>query len=575
MNSKNDDGSHQGSGSNPLLSLGQDHALSYQQLDGSDVNQFGQSGSGGQSSSSQRGGQQYQQYQQYQQQQGGAQGAGQQSQPQQQGSSGQQPQPLYFQSHPSQGGQANQYGQSAPHDFNYMQANGSSGSGNAGSASSASGNQASGSNGSGNAASAAGNNPNFNQQQFSDLMYNSFLTQLSQNKQPQSSQSINQQQLNMNPGAAGSNAGFMNPSMQRYYQNNLSGYPSMIDGQNQSMLQPSHQIQSQSGSQQQLHQQMQPQQQASVQFQQQQAIQQAQMQAQQHPGSRSHHATKGTKGQRGNNGQGNANQHGAGGAMAGHAGEGAAGGKGAKGANGPKKLSTTQSRIEKRKQLKKQGPKRPSSAYFLFSMSIRNELLQQYPDAKVPELSKLASAKWKELTNEEKKPFYDEFRVNWEKYRVLRDEYEKTLPPKRPSGPFIQFTQEVRPIIVKENPDKNLIEITKLIGERWRNLNPVEKTKYTDAYKQKLKEWEKFYPAEELLKLDEQKSHRKSSKKHAKNANHANANLNAHNPNEMNLNLMGSPSGHPTDLDGSGAPQTINPASTDVNSLANGMIKNE
>lgn len=583
MSSKNDDANHQGSGSNPLLSLGQDHALSYQQLDGSDVNQFGQSGSGSQSSGTQRNGQQYQQYQQYQQQ-GGAQGTTQQQGQPQQSGSGQQPQPLYFQNHPSQGGQANQYGQSLPHDFNYMQ-NGSSASGTA---ASASGNQTSGSNGSANAASGAGNNPNFNQQQFSDLMYNSFLNQLSQKQQPQSSQSINQQQLNMNPGAAGSGSSYMNPSMQRYYQNNLSGYPSMIDGNNQSMLQPSHQIQSQSGNQQ-LHQQM-PQQQASVQFQQQQAIQQAQlqaqaqaqmqaqaqlqaqqqMQAQQHSGSRSHHATKGSKGQRGSNGgQGNAGNAGA---NAGQAGD-AAGGKGGKGANGPKKLSTTQSRIEKRKQLKKQGPKRPSSAYFLFSMSIRNELLQQYPDAKVPELSKLASAKWKELTNDEKKPFYDEFRVNWEKYRVLRDEYEKTLPPKRPSGPFIQFTQEVRPIIVKENPDKNLIEITKLIGERWRNLNPVEKTKYTDAYKQKLKEWEKFYPAEELLKMEEQKSHRKSSKKHNKNA--ANNNMNAHNPNEMNLNLMGGPTGHPSDLDGSGAPQTINPASTDVNSLANGMIKND
>lgn len=165
-------------------------------------------------------------------------------------------------------------------------------------------------------------------------------------------------------------------------------------------------------------------------------------------------------------------------------------------ANHPKKLSSTQSRIEKRKQLKKQGPKRPSSAYFLFSMSIRNELLQQFPDAKVPELSKLASARWRELSDDEKKPYYDEFRTNWEKYRVLRDEYEKTLPPKRPSGPFIQFTQEIRPIVVKENPDKNLIEITKIIGSKWRDLDPAKKNEYTEMYKQRLKEWEECYPEE-------------------------------------------------------------------------------
>ena len=130
-------------------------------------------------------------------------------------------------------------------------------------------------------------------------------------------------------------------------------------------------------------------------------------------------------------------------------------------------------------------------------MSIRDKLLQESPDAKVPELSKLASAKWKHLSDEEKKPYYNEFKNNWGKYRILRDEYEKTLPPKRPSGPFIQFTQEIRPIVVEENPDKNLIEITKLIGERWRNLSPAEKTKYTESYKKKLKEWEKFYPSDD------------------------------------------------------------------------------
>ncbi|AET41096.1 DNA-binding transcription repressor IXR1 Ecym_7252 [Eremothecium cymbalariae DBVPG len=163
----------------------------------------------------------------------------------------------------------------------------------------------------------------------------------------------------------------------------------------------------------------------------------------------------------------------------------------------PKKMSTTQSRIEKRKRLKKQGPKRPSSAYFLFSMSIREELLRQYPDAKVPELSKLSSARWKELSEEDKKPFYGQFKDNWEKYRIAKKEYEATLPPKRPSGPFIQFTSELRPKLLKDNPDKSLIEITKLVGEQWRNLPSEEKQKYTDAYKQKLKEWEEFYPEDD------------------------------------------------------------------------------
>lgn len=162
-----------------------------------------------------------------------------------------------------------------------------------------------------------------------------------------------------------------------------------------------------------------------------------------------------------------------------------------------KKLSTAQSRIEQRKKLKKQGPKRPSSAYFLYSMSIRKELLKEYPDAKVPELSKISSAKWKLLNEEQKQPFYNQFKKNWETYRIVRKEYELTLPPKRPSGPFIQFTSEIRPNLVKEFPEKTLIEITKLVGEKWRSLTLDEKRKYTDNYKKKLKEWEAYYPTEE------------------------------------------------------------------------------
>lgn len=390
-----------------------------------------------------------------------------------------------------------------------------------------------------------GTNPNgnnFSQQQFSELMYNSFLNHIQQKSNNNDLTNVNSSNNSVN---SNNNTQFMNAAMQRYYQNNNSShsanpnantvpnestntnnsnnnYLNMLDPTNpmfQAQQQYQQQVQAQFQVQQQyqqyqkqyqpqppqpLHQsiqqhgiandnsnnsvngsnsnvdpmidennvsyqqQLQQQQQQQYQLQQQQLQQQQQLLQRQDP---KHPLQEQQKGKRGPKVHGNTKKL-------------------------PKRLSTTQSRIEQRKRLKKQGPKRPSSAYFLFSMSIRSTLLKEYPEAKVPELSKLASARWKQLSDEEKKPFYDEFRTNWDKYRILRDEYEKTLPPKRPSGPFIHFTQEVRPIILKENPDCNLIEITKIIGERWRNLDPVEKSKYTDTYKRKLKEWEKCYPPE-------------------------------------------------------------------------------
>lgn len=49
------------------------------------------------------------------------------------------------------------------------------------------------------------------------------------------------------------------------------------------------------------------------------------------------------------------------------------------------------------------APKRPASAYFLFSAEERRKLKEQHPKKKVTELVQMASAKWKNLNSEEKK----------------------------------------------------------------------------------------------------------------------------------------------------------------------------
>ena len=51
--------------------------------------------------------------------------------------------------------------------------------------------------------------------------------------------------------------------------------------------------------------------------------------------------------------------------------------------------------------------KRPQSAYFHFAASRRGSLKEENPKLKVTELSKLIGAEWKELTEDDKKPFID------------------------------------------------------------------------------------------------------------------------------------------------------------------------
>ena len=52
--------------------------------------------------------------------------------------------------------------------------------------------------------------------------------------------------------------------------------------------------------------------------------------------------------------------------------------------------------------------------------------------------------------------------------------------PKRPSGAYVFLTNELRPKILAEQPGIKFIELGKLLGERWRALQPEEKKRYED-----------------------------------------------------------------------------------------------
>ena len=60
------------------------------------------------------------------------------------------------------------------------------------------------------------------------------------------------------------------------------------------------------------------------------------------------------------------------------------------------------------------------------------------------------------------------------KMKKPRDPYA----PKRARGSYVFFTNYIRPIIMKENPNTKFVELGAIMGERWRNISPEEKAKY-------------------------------------------------------------------------------------------------
>lgn len=160
-----------------------------------------------------------------------------------------------------------------------------------------------------------------------------------------------------------------------------------------------------------------------------------------------------------------------------------------------KSETRTQKRVTKRKSLLKMGPKRPSSAYFFYCQAVRSDLQKEFPQMKVPEMQKKLGQNWKELTEEEKAPYKKQQQVAWDAYKVAREEYVRSLPPKKPSGPFVAYVMDQKERFFKKSSGKklDLREITAMCVEEWKNLDEETKLKYNLSFKEKIKDWKNAY----------------------------------------------------------------------------------
>lgn len=145
---------------------------------------------------------------------------------------------------------------------------------------------------------------------------------------------------------------------------------------------------------------------------------------------------------------------------------------------------------KRRRSMKKNpdAPKRGKSAYILFSIERREIVKEQLgPDAKVQEIMKQVALDWRQLPEEEKKPWveksvqdkarYDQELANYSGPLKIPNKRPKRLAgaPKRGMSAFLMFSQVVRPQLRDEMPDKRNIEISKMLGERWKALSDEDK----------------------------------------------------------------------------------------------------
>lgn len=152
------------------------------------------------------------------------------------------------------------------------------------------------------------------------------------------------------------------------------------------------------------------------------------------------------------------------------------------------------------------APKRNMSAYLLYQNAMREQFKRENPGMTFGQLAKYTSHMYKNLTPEEKATWEARAQQDKARYDAEIAAYvpppghdsrgvliEDTRPrkkskrgpkdpaaPKRASGAYVFFTNEMRPKVLQEYPGIKFVELGKVLGERWRALTPEEKKRFED-----------------------------------------------------------------------------------------------
>ena len=89
-------------------------------------------------------------------------------------------------------------------------------------------------------------------------------------------------------------------------------------------------------------------------------------------------------------------------------------------------------------------------------------------------------------------------------------------PPKAPSKPltaFLKYRMDVFKQVQQENPGKKIGDLSKIIGDMWRNIDPDLKKKYEASFK---KDHEKYTKEKEEYEMNYGKITRKPNKSSGK-----------------------------------------------------------
>merc|ERR1712170_227390 len=130
------------------------------------------------------------------------------------------------------------------------------------------------------------------------------------------------------------------------------------------------------------------------------------------------------------------------------------------------------------------APKKPLSAYFLFSQEERLKVKAEFPDYSITEVAKELGRRWATIDPAVKQSYeqrYQESRRQYEQaLQAYKPQKKKKDPnaPKQPLSAYFLFSQEERLKVKAEHPGYSICEVAKELGKRWADMAPEVKQRY-------------------------------------------------------------------------------------------------
>jgi hypothetical protein len=155
---------------------------------------------------------------------------------------------------------------------------------------------------------------------------------------------------------------------------------------------------------------------------------------------------------------------------------------------------------------KKLGVKNAMTSYIFFSKEMHPKLREKYPDLKMTDIIRKLSEEWKTLTPKKREKYNKLAAKDKERYdREIAEKLENnpnareevriqnatimgkkvhrkrnTYGVKNARSAYIFFSNKVRSEIRSENPDLSMIEVSKIIGVRWNELDEEGRIPYQE-----------------------------------------------------------------------------------------------